>query len=78
MLLSEGTSPPARGGSGGLSGWSYEVLEPFAICNGYGLFRSMTGVGPSVLDDHGKVVAQVRSKFVLRFVVRDCDMLLVW
>jgi len=58
-LLSTDNSPPARGGSGGLSGWSYEMLEPFGVCNAYGLFRSMTGVGPSVLDDHGRVVAQV-------------------
>eukprot|EP00961_Rhodomonas_salina_P182528 2464056-Rhodomonas_salina.1 len=47
------------GAAGGLSGWSYEMLEPFGVCNAYGLFRSMTGVGPSVLDDHGRVVAQV-------------------
>jgi len=37
----------------------YSALEPFLIANGYGLFRDMTGVGPSVLDSHGRVVAQV-------------------
>ena len=35
------------------------VLQPFLIANGYGLFRDLTGVGPSVLDSHGRVVAQV-------------------
>jgi hypothetical protein len=47
------------GDSGTLSGMAYSVLEPFLLANGYGLFRDMTGVGPSVLDSHGRVVAQV-------------------
>ncbi len=41
------------------AGRVYSMLEPFLIANGYGLFRDMTGVGPSVLDTHGRVVAQV-------------------
>ena len=49
-----------EGGDGGtLSGMAYSLLEPFLLANGYGLFRDMTGVGPSVLDSHGRVVAQV-------------------
>ena len=47
------------GDSGTLSGMAYSILEPFLLANGYGLFRDMTGVGPSVLDSHGRVVAQV-------------------
>merc|ERR1719409_2254093 len=39
---------------------AYTLLEPFLIVNGYGLFRDMTGVGPTVLSSLGREVAQVR------------------
>lgn len=44
---------------GGLSRWSFDLLEPFSISNGYGLFRSVTGVGPMVLDPSGRQVPKV-------------------
>lgn len=44
---------------GGLSRWSFDLLEPFSIANGYGLFRSVTGVGPMVLDPSGRQVPKV-------------------
>ena len=42
------------------------LLQPFLIANGYGLFRDLTGVGPSVLDSRGRVVAQVtRAELII-------------
>ena len=52
----------AGGGGGSLSGMAYTLLEPFLIANGYGLFRDMTGVGPTVLSSLGREVAQVTRR----------------
>jgi hypothetical protein len=63
------------GWSLGLSAWAKRAVAPFQLSNGYGLFRSMTGVGPSVLDSQGRVVSQVaRPELVMEVSMgEDCD-----
>lgn len=58
----------------GLTKWAERLVAPFQLSNGYGLFRSMTGVGPSVLDSHGRVVSQVaRPELILEVSMgEDC------
>mmetsp|Transcript_21816 Transcript_21816/g.72131 ORF Transcript_21816/g.72131 Transcript_21816/m.72131 type:complete len:1350 (-) Transcript_21816:256-4305(-) len=59
LLSVDGEALLQEGAAEGLSGMAYSILEPFSLANSYGLFRSMTGVGPSVLDSRGRVMAQV-------------------